>query len=451
MSEEVKSEHALFSPSGAQKWMDGGCPGSLAMESTCPNESSVYAAEGTAAHKLAEWTLQDISHNTRAYLGRVIKVEEENKTYDITVSEEMCDYIQDFVDEILRRVEEYKEFEDVIDVTLHLEERVAFSSLVGKEKQFGTVDILMVIEYADGTARISVEDLKYGQGVPVVAKGNKQLKIYGRAALEEFSLLYDVVEVNTAIHMIRKEYISEHLYTAEELYKFDAELKYSADKCRAAIDLFELEACSEGFQKTYLNPGDHCKKGFCAARGKCPAYAKFSLETMTDKMENLNEIDGEVEERVQDSIDEIDEGMVSLEQLNEYMNAADVIEDWIKAVRGRIAAELHAGEDVPDYMLAEGKKGNRAWVDSTEAEETMKSMRLKQDEMYKRSLITPTQAMKLDSVKNSKRKTNRLDKLITQADGKPTVARKDSGKKPLEVKPVVDSFEDLTDDIDDLA
>ena len=451
MSEETETEHALFSPSGAQKWMDGGCPGSLAMESVCSERSSKYAAEGTAAHKLAEWTLQDISHNTRAYLGRVIQVKEKDATYDITVSEEMCDYIQDFVDEILRRIEEYKTFEDVVNVELHLEERVQFSDLVNYPDQFGTVDILIVVEYADGTARISVEDLKYGQGVPVVAKDNKQLKIYGRAALEEFSLLYDVTEVNTVIHMIRKEYISEHLYTAEELYKFDAELRYSADKCKDAMDLFEIEACSSNFQKMYLNPGEHCKKGFCAARGKCPMYAKASLETMVGKMDNLEEIDGEVEDQVQFSIDRIDEGLVTVEQLNEYMNAADMIEDWIKAVRGRIAAELHNGTDVPDYMLAEGKKGNRAWVDSNEAEDTMKSMRIKQDEMYKRSLITPTQAMKLESIKTSKRKSNRLEKLITQSPGQPTVARKDSGKKPLEVKPVVDSFEDLTDDFDDLA
>ncbi len=445
------SEHALYSPSGAQKWMDGGCPGSLAMEEAVPSKSSAFAAEGTAAHTLAEWTFLDVSHNARAYLGRVIEVKEEDATHSITVSEDMCGFVQDFVDGVLERIEEYKLRDDVASVELHIEQRVDFSHIVKKDNQFGTVDVLIVVEYTSGDCLLSVEDLKYGMGVPVYAKQNKQLKVYGVAALHEYSLLHRITEINTVIHMVRLGYVSEHMYTTDELESFAKEMKYSADKCEDAMDKFSIEACSESFQTMYLNAGTHCKKGFCDARGECPAYTKFALNTVLDDFEDLDDL-AELPREVQEKIDAIDQGLISVEQLNGLMNAVDAVEDWVKAMRGRTHAELLNGEEMEDYILTEGKKGNASWINSEEAESSLRSMRVKQLDMYSQKLISPTQARKLDTIKNSKRKSNRLEKMITRADGKPAVARRDSGKKPLEIAPVVDDFEDLTDDnFDDLA
>lgn len=448
MSDEEK-QHALFSPSGSHKWMK--CPGSLAMESTCPNETTAYAAEGTAAHKLAEWTFKDKARNARAYLGRIISISENGKTHDIEVTEDMCEHVQKFVDDVMEQIDIYGLSKKVVSVELEIEVQVDFSHIVGEPNQFGTVDVLILVEYEDGSALLSVEDLKYGQGVEVYAEDNPQLKIYALAALHEYSLLYNITQVHTAIHMIRKGYISTFMYEAEELESFAPQLKHLASNARSAISKFEIEACSDSFQKMFLNPGEHCKKGFCKARGKCPALASFSMSRIVDDFVDLDDIEGEVKPAVERSIKKIDQGMIPVEKLAEFMKAADVIDDWLRAVRGRIEAELLNGHTVPGYKLVEGKKGNRYWTNSSTVETRLKKMRVKQDDIYTKKLITVAQAEKL--FKSSKRKWNTLKKFIGQDDGKPSVAPESDKRKALEIRPVVDDFEvlDDNDDFDDLA
>ena len=83
-------------------------------------------------------------------------------------------------------------------------------------------------------------------------------------------------------------------------------------------------------------------------------------------------------------------------------SALNTIKSWITAVETRVNALLQQGQKVPGYKLVIGRQGNRAWRDVAEAENALKTFKLKEDERYTKKLISPTQALKIlkDSPRN---------------------------------------------------
>ena len=129
------------------------------------------------------------------------------------------------------------------------------------------------------------------------------------------------------------------------------------------------------------------------------------------------------------------------------LSKADLIEDWVKAVRAEVERRLLAGSEVPGYKLVAGKKGNRAWSKPADVEALLKSMRLKEAEMYDFKLISPTSADKLAKAGTiGPRQWPKLQEMITQKDGEPHVAPASDSRPALTVTPVVDDFTDVTVD-----
>lgn len=123
----------------------------------------------------------------------------------------------------------------------------------------------------------------------------------------------------------------------------------------------------------------------------------------------------------------------------------DLIDSWAKAVRGRIEYELLQGNVVPGVKLVQGRRGARAWSSADDAEGTLKSMRLKQEQMYNFKLISPTQAEKLLKTE-SPRRWKKVEALITQRDGQPSVAPESDKRPALVIAPPIDDFEVVTAD-----
>lgn len=113
--------------------------------------SSIYAVEGSAAHWVAELALKNkVSPHT--YIGRVYSED----GYDIEVTREMCDFIQEYIDYV----------HSIPGELIGVEVKVNLSELMGVKDQFGTSDI---IKYDPQTRTLHVIDLKYGKGVKVFA------------------------------------------------------------------------------------------------------------------------------------------------------------------------------------------------------------------------------------------------------------------------------------------
>jgi hypothetical protein len=112
------------------------------------------------------------------------------------------------------------------------------------------------------------------------------------------------------------------------------------------------------------------------------------------------------------------------------MAAVPLVEDWCKAVRARLEAELLAGKPVPGFKLVQGRNGARKWADEKTAEAALKKMKLKVEEMYDLKLITPPAAEKLAKAGTiGPKQWPSLQGLIVQKPGPPSVAP-ESDKRP---------------------
>lgn len=426
------TSHAKLSPSSAHRWLN--CAGSMILEKDFPDSSSEHAELGTAAHFLASECLEQ-GKDATDFLNRQIYLVngvahwwERPETINIstfyTVDLEMTENIQKYLDAVRSQSEGNQ---------LLVEQRVSFGSRIGSDNAFGTADAIILT--AD---EIQVHDLKYGRGVKVDATGNEQLNLYGLGALEEFGMLGEYKQIRKVIHQPRIGHHSEEVVTIAELEEFEQEVKKGVAHIRALeIGLEDGDGGAIADFEGSFNPGEkQCQ--WCKAKAVCPALANHLMETMLGEFENLDEVE------LQTAVPEATAQIVSYEndRLSKFYAAIPLFENWIKAIDVAVHEKLHAGEVIPGFKLVEGRKGSRKWSDDKEAEELFKSMRLKTEQMYDLKVISPTTAAKLQKENViGPRQWSKVEALITQNDGKPTVAAESDKHPALDMTP---QFEDLT-------
>ena len=437
--------HSIFSPSKAHRYLR--CPGSIALEETQPDTTSIYAQEGTAAHELAEMLLTGQIKNAEEMLDRFIKWTEGGEEVAIPVGEEMCEYVTAYCDKVLERVEEFKMLPNVTDVVLHVEQRIDLSDVIGLPEQSGTADIVIEIQFDDNTVMLSVEDLKYGRGVEVSAVENEQLATYACGVMADYEFVGTPIrKVITVIHQIRKHHFSEYEYSYEDLCKFRTDLRLQAANAQ-----HQRHRLAQGtpYKELLLTPGEkQCR--FCKAKNICPAARDEVAKAVFNATEPVTDDEfAEFDETLpQETLAK--EGGEGLVPPNDWLAACmtkiDFIEEWCRAIRAATNAAILDGENVPGYKLVQGRMGNRQWSDVEEVEDMLKSMRLKQDEMYSMKIISPTQAEKV--LKGSPRRWKKLEDLIIRKEGKPAVVPESDKRPALDVRPVTD---DEFDEFEDIA
>jgi hypothetical protein len=441
--------HALFSPSSAYTWIE--CRASTAAQLGQPDDSSEYADDGSASHELMKWCLEG-GTDTSAYIGRIVPVGVEVIARDVKtgeavtkprrefeVDDERAEYVQMYVDGVRERIAAYEL--TGATVTMLVEQRLSIEHITGEKGAKGTSDTVLIASWPDGRAEICVIDLKYGRGVAVVAEHNYQAMIYAEAARYEHADFYDFTSVRIVIHQPRvSEKPSEWEVSPADLQQWIATVaKPAAEQGMLYVDSVDFVPLAVGD----FTPGEkQCR--FCKAKAVCPALA-IHVETLVgQEFEALGEIaQGDPKEAVTRLVNDVT--MLDNDALGTIYPSLALIEAWGKAVLARIEHELLQGNAVPGTKLVQGRRGARQWSSAEEAEATLKAMRLKQEQMYNFKLISPTQADKL-LTKESPRRWKKLEALITQRDGSPSVAPESDKREALVIAPPADDFEVVTAD-----
>lgn len=429
------AKHAVKSPSSAERWM-GNCPGSIKLSEGHANKSSQYADEGTAAHFLGAHCLLG---NTEAgsYLGRVIELlEDEQGTHyeafqevhpamvkllnSFTVDDDMARYVQVYVDYV----------RDLVRSTggvLFVEVQVPIDHLTGEEDAAGTSDTVIL-----APDEIIVVDLKYGRGVEVSAIENKQERIYASGALRWLDDLVGGAErvksVRMAISQPRVTSLpSEWSCTIEELRTFEDDVRAASKLCDEASASFRD---TKEWAEKYLHVSeDGCR--FCRAKACCPKYDAYVENAVGADLSGLTDLTALPVAAGEDNT-----------LLAAHLGAVDLVEGWCKAVRAEAESQLLQGNAVPGYKLVQGRKGNRAWSSKAEAEALLKHLKLKRNEMYESTLISPTTAEKL---LGEDERWPKVQEIIVQKEGGINVAPEADKRPAIEIKPALDGFTPLTD------
>ena len=364
------TKHALLSASAAYRWLN--CTPSARLTEKLEDTQSVYAAEGSLAHELAELELNlQLKNITKATYNKQLKKIKANELY----SEEMPDEVEKYTTYVFERLAEAQSH--TADALIFLEQRLDFSKWV--PEGFGTGDCIII---ADGT--MEVTDLKYGKGVAVFAEENPQMMLYALGALEEYGFIYDIEKVRMTIAQPRLDNFSTWelsvndllAWAGGELTEKSKEAWEGAGTCKA---------------------GDWCM--FCGVKATCKARAEAVLA-------------------ISEQYQEQDPNLLSIDEIAEILHKAEEIQAWAKDVQDYALEQARDhGVKFKGWKLVEGRS-NRKYTDEGEVATRLINEGLTEEEIYNKKIKGITE---MEKTLGKKKFSTLLKDLVIKPEGKPTL------------------------------
>ena len=217
--------HAKLGASNSATWMN--CAASPRISAGLPNDSSVFAEEGTRAHAQAEAMLKG----------------------ELGPHPELAGDVQPYVDLVMSYVGDLDQ--------LLIEQTVPYDEWV--HEGFGTADAIIL--HADRT--LTIIDLKFGKGERVDALGNSQLRLYSLGAVQEHGFTHFTQRVRMIVCQPRLDHVSVEELEIDELLLWGQTVKARAQATQDPTAI--------------ATPGDkQCR--WCRARAVCRARAISVLD-----------------------------------------------------------------------------------------------------------------------------------------------------------------------------
>lgn len=371
--------HATLAPSAAHRWMI--CPGSIVLEQGFPNTTSVYAAEGTAAHELASWCLAN-DEEPEDHLGLWIDVKstsgnpfidlsldddlerEENRFFPI--DDDMVAAVTVYTDHVRALCKQSKDYE------LAVEQRLDGTYL--HPDIFGTGDMT---GYSEALRHLDVVDYKHGKGKAVEVEDNPQLFLYGALTAARF---HNRPLETITLHIVQPraggKQIKSKKYDLFDIFEFEDEVKAAAAKVDAAMGPPDESMRSKNesgpifadWQATFLKAGDHC--GFCKAQASCPARKTQAYEMARAEFDDMT---GELvlPDFMKFTPDEMATLLANADQIAAYVKAFQVF-----------AHEQACAGNYPTGTKLVAKRANRKWRSETEAKLALCEAGVKSQDLF---------------------------------------------------------------------
>ena len=415
--------HALLSASSSKQWLH--CPPSVRLQEGFPNESSVYAEEGTFCHSVCEYKV-------RKYLKERVKRPQSEEFYTEEI-DQITDVYYEFVVGV---IEEMKR--NGCEPLVLVEERVDYSHIA--PSGFGTADMLIVGRDADGKGVLHIIDFKAGAGIYVEVDHNSQLSLYALGGLHAYGYIYPIETIRMSIVQPRLDNVNTFECSREELEAWGESIKPIA------------KLAFEG--KGEQNPGEWCR--FCRAKPVCKTCAKEALSLCREEFLDLDA--GALSEDPRASPDELSDleapyqadtttpvfkqpGLIPMTELAGILPTLNRISSWIEAVFAYVTSEaVNHAVPIPGYKVVEGRS-KRVFTDTKAVVDT--AVANGYTDLYKQQLITLTE---FEKMMGKKRFNELLGEYVAKPPGKLALVPESDPRPPVDLNNAPDQeFAVLTD------
>lgn len=357
-------KHAKYSPSGYHRWKR--CPASFHLQKEEVTESAI---KGDIIHECLSLVL----------------------THDMSIRQAFADVVKD-VDITLEEVESM--LYPVLDYIRLREEELNFMCDIKSEAKvvysndcWGTVDVL--IQSFD---RVEIIDLKTGFNYVEVVD-NDQLLLYALAkyttdpGLKEFKLT--IIQPNNSILNI------------PVVNSVDVTIDRLLEEERLLLEAMEAVQNTEEFNPSKIA----CY--YCSFKGECQALLNKTFELL--ECSTLSENLGQKNVK-----------SMSNNQIAEVLENEPLIKKFLKSVESEAINRIMNGEFIAGFKVSQSQ-GRRQWVISQEElVEKFKKMGVPKGEMFKQTILSPSQLKNLkwgDGKKISVKQLELMEEYVKREEG----------------------------------
>jgi len=322
----------ILRPSSAARWI--ACPASARLSLQVPYEEAGEAAKiGTAIHALAEICWQ-LDQDPMDFIGKTIE--------GIVISKENAEFA-------LAHVRMVAGLESELGTVKVEQYGVAYETAAVKVG--GTAD---VVAYNLDKSVLVIADLKTGRGW--VDADSDQMKIYAIGVMQKLGKVFDMVGLTIVQPQTGEN--RTHTMTGDELLKWKAEVLVPS-----------VVSAANGRSEPTPSK-DACQ--WCPAKMICPAQAKALAAVPVTA----------------------DVAMLTPDQVADLLDKAELVEDFITALRKQATKTLTEGGVLRGWQMAP-KRATRAWTDDIKALKVLLEMGVPEEQIYETSMITPAAADRL--------------------------------------------------------